>query len=212
MGKDKKSVVKGLLMTGAAVVLLGGGMVAGATFFPTEIPVTQIKYQTIEVEKEVPVEVEKIVEVEKVVKEIEIVEVKDEATVRLLLEHIYDNDGNIEYLIEDLDEDEIDAIVDRIMFVNDIKAEAENIVTSKLFKELDRYVVDDVKLDDRDMRRLRLDKDGPTIEVLDFDDKDADVKVSGTFQHDGDKYSFEVLVLFEDGKYDDLEIIEVLKE
>jgi len=53
---------------------------------------------------EVPVEV---------IKEVQV----DNGNMDLVLDHIYDNDGNIEYLLDDLDDDEIGLIVDRIILL-----------------------------------------------------------------------------------------------
>ena len=158
-----------------------------------------------EVVKTVEVPVEKIVEVSKEVK----VEVPvDNGNLKLVLEHIYDNNGDIEYITDDLDDDEIDLIVDRVVLVNDFKALALNEVKKNLFDELDGEVVGTETLDDRDMERLKLDDEADEIVVdeIDFEDKDAELLVTGTFEQDDVEYEFTARVIFKDGEVDELEV------
>lgn len=206
MAKETNKVVKILAVAGAGVLLLGAGMYAGSQLFPQTI--TQTYTVEKEVVKEVPVE--KIVEIIKEVPVEKIVEVSD-GKLDLVLEHIYDNEGNVQYLTEDLDDDEVFMIADRIVFINDIKTLAVNAVKSDLFDELDGEVVGEVELDERDMEKLKVDDDHEDliIEDVDFEDKDAEVKVTGTFKQDDIKYDFEVVINFRDGEYDDMDIVSV---
>lgn len=155
------------------------------------------------------VEVEKIVEVEKVVETV--VEVDNE-NLQLVLDHIYDNEGNIEYLTDDLDDDEVNEIVDRISFINDIKKLAVDEVKSEGVDELDKEVVgegdDAVELDDRDIERFRVydDADELTVDDVDFEDGDADVYVNTRFEQDDVKYIATFRIAFKDNEVDDIDL------
>jgi hypothetical protein len=204
------------LIAGFTILFLGG--LIGANVCPKTIEVEKIVNQTVEVEKivnnTVEVPVETIVEVEKVVNNTVEVQV-DNGNLSQVLEHIYDNDGKIEYLLDDLDDDELNKIVDRIVFINDIKKLSVDAVEAHLFDELDREVYNisgtQVKFDEDDLERLRIndDDDEIVIDKVDFEDEDAKVCVTGTFEQDDVKYDYEVTVEFKDGEFDELENIKV---
>lgn len=202
-----EKVMKVLKVVGAGVLLLGVGAFAGSQMFPKTIE--SVEYKTVEVLKEVPVIEfqDKIVEVEKVVE-------VESGNMDLVLQHIYDNEGNIEYITEDLDDDELDLIVDRVILVNDFKALALDSVKKDLFDELDGEVVNGTTLDDKDMEKLKLDSDSVDVivEDIDFEDLDAELLVTGSFRQDDDKFDFEARVVFKDNEYDELEIVSVTKQ
>jgi len=140
----------------------------------------------------------------------------DNGNLMEVLDEIYDNNGKIQYLIDDLDDDEVDEIVDRIIFVNDIKEKALTYVKDNLFDELDKEVItlkdnSTEKLDDSDMERLRLDEDADEviIEDIDFEDSDADVKVTFRFEQDNIKFEGSAVLEFKDGEVDDFDTITV---
>ena len=68
-----------------------------------------------------------------------------------------------------------------------------------------------VKFDEDDLERLRLDdeSDEVVIDSVDFDDSDAEVIVTGRFEQDDVKYSFEALVVIKDGEFDEISSIDV---
>jgi hypothetical protein len=207
MKQNTKNNVKKVAMVSAVAAGLVAAGFAGAYYFPNEITkevVTEkIVYQNVTVE--VPGEtVEVIKEVEKIVE-------VDNGNLDVLLNEIYDNNGNVAYLVDDLDDDEIDQIVDRIAFANDAKAMAIAEVKSQLFDELDGEVVALETLDEDDMERLRVDDDLDEIILsdIDFDNKDADVKVTGTFEQNDIKYNYEVEIEVKDGEVEDFNIISV---
>jgi hypothetical protein len=206
MAKEKSKLVKGLFAAGAGVILLGAGAYAGSQMFPVEIT------KTFTVEKIVPVEVIKEVQVE-VIKEVPVEKIVEVTDTKLdsVLQHIYDNEGNVQYLTEDLDDDEVALIADRIVFINDIKKLSVDAVKNELFDELDGELVGLVELDDRDMEKLKVadEHEDLIIEEVDFEDKDAEVIVTGTFKQDDVKYDFEVVVIFKDGEYDEMDITSV---
>ena len=138
----------------------------------------------------------------------ETVEVEvDNGNLDMVLEHIFDNDGDIEYLTYDLDDDEVDEIVDRIQFVNDAKQTAMDAVRDELFDELE----DEYEFDEDDLRRLKINNDDDDLIVgdVDFEDSDVEIFVSGTFRDDSDRYYFEAKVEIEDGEFDRLRILNV---
>jgi hypothetical protein len=171
-----------------------------------EIPKEVIKEVTKEVQVEVPVEVIKEVEVP--------VEVLiDNGKLDLVLDHIYDNDGKVEYLTENLDDDEVSLIADRVIFVNDIKKLAADYVKEELADEVDKMSVSGETLDEDDIERIRIDDDSDEIVIddIDFEDKDADVVVTGSFEQDDIEYEFEAVVEIKDGEVDEIDSIDVWK-
>lgn len=138
----------------------------------------------------------------------------DNENLSLVLEEIYDNNGNVEYLTDDLDADEVSQIVDRIVFVNDIKALAVAEAKAEIADLVDKEVVNGEELDDRDVEKIRIndDADEVLIDDIDFDDKDATVIVTGDFKHDDVDYEFEVEVEFRDGKVEDITLLSVVEE
>jgi len=137
----------------------------------------------------------------------EFVEVDNE-NLQLVLEHIYDNDGDVEYLTEDLKESEVAQIVDRVIFINEVKALALAETKKEILDLVDKEIVNGNEIDEDDVERVRYndDADEITVDDIDFDDKDAEAYVSGTFEHDDIKYEFVVKVIFKDGEVDDIEL------
>jgi len=150
----------------------------------------------------VEVEVEKIVEV-------------DNGNLDLVLDTIYDNKGNVKYLLDNLDDDEVDQIVDRIVFANEIKSLSVSEVESEIKDLLDKeeYVFNNetVKFDEDDIERVRVQDDDDEVKVVDvdFEDSDADVEVEVKFEQDSIKYVANVIVEFRDGSVDDIELSDV---
>ncbi len=189
---------KQFFAVGAIGILIGG--LGGALLLPREVETEVI------VEKNVTVEVPYNVTVE--------VEV-DNGNLDLVLQHIYDNNGFVEYLTEDLDDDEVEQIVDKIVFVNEVRKLAVDAVRADLYDEVDKLEVTDgedvYELDEDELRRLRINDDADELEVTieDWEDREAIVHVTGSFKQDGTKFNFETDVVFEDGEFDDLEAINV---
>ena len=158
----------------------------------------------VEVIKEVPVEVE----VEKLV-EVPV----DNGSLEYVLKHIYDNDGSVEYLIEDLDDDELEKIVERVDFINRAKAEAVKEVEDNLFDEIDGEEItladkSTYEFDERDLEKLDVEDDDEDIIVdsVDFDDNDAELIISFDFEDDDDKeFKGTAVVSFDDGELDEIE-------
>lgn len=198
------------LVAVAGAISLGVGAIVGAVAFPVEKEVVVEKNVTVEKPVEVVKYVNSTVEV---VKEVEVVKTVtvDNGNLSEVLQHIYDNDGNVEYLVDNLDDNEVALIADRVIFVNEVKKLSVDAIKDDLFNELDGENVNGTVLDDRDMERLRINDDANeiTVESIDFEDKDADLNVTGTFEQDDVKYDFSAVVRFKDGEYDELRNINV---
>ena len=154
---------------------------------------------------------------------IETVEVEvDNGNLDLVLEHIYDNDGSVEYLTEDLDDDQVAEIVDKIVFVNEIRDAAVKAVRAELYDEVDKFGKSDIlgdtssldtgfELYEDELTRLRINDDADElgVTITDWEDREATVTVTGTFRQGTDNFAFSTNVVFEDGEFDDLEKVNV---
>lgn len=192
------------LIAGISTAVLAGGLIGHVATPAEEVVVEKTITEYVDrvvIEKdvvEVPVNVTEYVEV-------------DNGNLELVLDHIYDNNGDIEYIVDDLDDDELEYVVDRIVFVNEIKKLAVDAVESELFDELDGETFNVTEFDEDDMERLRIDDDEDEVVVdeVDFEDGDATVIVTGRFDQDDERYNFEVEVKFKDGEFDELDNIVV---
>ena len=140
----------------------------------------------------------------------------DNGNLDLVLEHIYDNDGKVNYLLDDLDDDELNQVVDRILFINEIKdatvAEAKAEAADALNKEVYTFADNStVTFDEDDIERIRVqdDDDEVVIDSVDFEDSDADVQVTVNFEQDDVKFAADFMVEFKDGEVDDLDLLEI---
>jgi hypothetical protein len=148
-------------------------------------PQIQVVTETIEV----PVEVEKIIEVES-------------GDLQSVLDFIYDEKGNLSFVTSGLKDSEVSEIVDRIVFVNEVKFLAAEEIKSIADKELHRYKVGKVTLDRNDIERLRVyDKsDELVLSKVRFKDNDATVEVKARFDHLRDRYEAVFSVEVRDGE------------
>jgi len=187
---------KSITAIGVGALLIGA--LGGAFAFPNTIVDKQIVNNTIEVEKLV----NQTVEIEVPV---------DNGNLDLVLEHLYDNEGNVAYLLDDLKEDDISLITDRIIFVNEIKKLSVDAINEELFDELDNKDVNGTILDDKEMSRLRInDRDYEIgVSVDDFKDGEAKTTVTGTFEQDNVLYNFEAELDFDDGEFDGFDNVDV---
>jgi len=153
--------------------------------------------------------IEKEVVIEKIVK-------VDNGNLSVVLDSIWDNDGNVEYLLDDLDEEDIKEIVERISFENESKVLAERLVKADIVEyiddEEDMFGEGDLEeYRDNDVYRVTIDEDDTVFEIEDYDDKEATVFVRAKLKldNDDDKETQYVIaeVEVEDGK---LEIVDVV--
>lgn len=182
-------------------ILLGctAGMFVGGTIGHLLFPNVQEKVVTDTVE--VPV-VETITET--VVETVYV----DNENLDLVLDHIHENDGDIEYVLDGLDDDELDKIVDRLVFENEFKKFAQDEVKARLFGELHKERFNRVRFLEEDMSRLRIDEE-VKMKSVDYEYGDAVFKVTGSLTHDDVEYDFEANVEFKDFKFEDLTIVDI---
>ena len=149
------------------------------------------------------IEVEKIVEVP-----------VDNGNLEVVLNEIFDNNGKVQYLTSDLDDDEVSQIADRVIFINELKALAVAEAEAEIADLVDKEVVNGEEIDEDDVERVRIDDDADEVVVdeIDYDDGDATLLVTGEFEHDDVDYDFEVEVTFKDGLVDDIELISVVEQ
>jgi len=191
------------------VVCLGLGVGAGfvldtpqtitkvVTLPGEEVIVNQTVVETVIETVEVPVIQEVIVEV-------------DNQNLDLVLDEIYEADGSVEYLIEDLDDDEMSQVVDRIVFIQDAKALAMNELDSELKDELDMIVFNaSVTFDEDEIYRVSSDSEDFVVSDVDFDRNEVELTLPITFKQDGVRYSADVTFQIEDNEVDDMDITNI---
>ena len=200
MNKTLKAVALGGVVVASA---LAGGLATSLMVEPVQLP-AEIEYVNVTVPGpvqtvEVQVPVEKIVTVEKLVDNGQLAEVE---------QAIIDNKGDVSFCTNELDDDEAALVGDCLVLTNDFKEIAMQEAKKEIADLVDKEVVSGVTLDEDDVERIRLndDLDEVTVTSLDFEDKDANVVVSGTFEHDDVKYDFEVEVEFKDGEVEDVSL------
>lgn len=216
---DTKTTIYGAIALAVACLILG--FVAGGELSPeTVVKETSIQYvenpfnSELEEKYEVALaEIEKLEarepEVQTVIEQVPVVD-KD------FLQYIYDSNGDIEHLLSDLDDNELYLMQERVSFIKGLKDKAISVVAKEIFDEADKYEVtlEDgtiVELDDKDMRRLRIKDNYDEIEVvyIDFEDKDAELKVSFRFEQDDVKFEGSIVLEFKDGEFDDFSDLEI---
>ena len=208
---DKAKIMKGVKLVG--LVLGGAALGAGAAsmLIPPqevvkevevikEVQVEKLVNQTVEIPVETIVEVEKMVEVP-----------VDNGNLDMVLDHIYDNNGRVQYLTEDLDDDEVSEIVERVAFSNEIRDLAIEEIKKEGEDLLDKEEFDGVEFDDRDIERFKIygDDEEVVIEDIDFEDKDATVIVEARFEQDDVKYKATYEVTIKDGEVDDSDLVDI---
>ena len=211
-GKLKK-VMKGIAIAGVAVTI---GSLAGCASTQDMFTAEEVEDRILAAKDDVKCavcECEPLTcdicecEVCEVCPEPEVVEV-DNSNLAMVLDHIYDNDGKVEYLTDTLDDDEVGEIVDRVVFINEVKELSIKEVDGEGIDELDKEVVNGTVLDDKDIERFRIYDDADEIDVedVDFEDGDADAYVWAKFEQDEVKYKAKFLVEFRDGEIDDFSV------
>jgi len=192
--KTKAVVAAGLI----ASALLGAGLqdvLEQPEVEYEQVNVTMTETITEVVEVEVPVNVTEFVEV-------------DNGNLDLVLEELFDNDGSVEYLVEDLDDDELDQIVGRIIFANDVKALAVAEAKSEIVDLLHKENINGTVLDEDDIERVKVQDDDEEVIIsdIDYEDLDAEVLVEIKFEQDDVRYIATVEVEIKDGKVDDIDL------
>jgi len=195
MAKYSKSLVAWF-----SIAFLVIGNLLGIAFYNDNAQVEDLQSQLADAQNNSVIEIQEV--------EIEV----DSGNLDLVLEHLYDNDGNVNYLLDDLDDDELNLIADRISFINEIKALAVNYVDAEAADELDKEVFNNsVEFDEDEIERIRVQDDADELIVsdIDFEDSDADVLVTVYFEQDDVKYEADFNVEFKDAEIDDMDLLEI---
>jgi len=208
----KAAVLAGIVLASAGVGAIAHGLMAEPVI--VEKPVEKIVNQTVEVQ--VPVEVIKTVEVPV---EVTVEKLVDNGNLQLVLDELYDSEGSVEYLTEDLDENEVSQIVDRLVFKTESEALAEALVKQTVVEYIDDeeniFKTGDLEdFSDKDVYSVTVDSDDTEFEAVDFDDKEATVFVEAKLRMDNDDDKKTVYVIAEvEVEGDKVEIVKVeLKE
>jgi len=202
--KSKTKVASNLVKVAAvASGLILGGMGGYFSHQPNQITVDKIVYQNQTIEVPVETIVNKTIEVP-----------VDNGNLAEVEQFIYDNQGNINLITSDLKDNEVDQIVDRIVFVNDYKKFAVDAINKDLLYKVDGLTVNSVTIDKRYINTLRInDKlDEISIKNVNFNDKDISFGVTGTFRQDDVAYNYSSDVVFYNGNFDSLKNITVVKQ
>lgn len=206
---NKLSTVTKVVAVGVLAIASGlaGAGIHNLTTEPQVLVQEKIVNQSIEVPVEVIKEVPVNVTVEKLVE-------VDNGQLDAVLQAIYDHDGDVEFLTEDLKDSEVAEIADRVVFINEAKVLAQSYAQDEIADLVDKEDVNGNTLDEDDVERIKVEDefDKLTVEDIDYDDKDVSVLVPVKFEHDDVDYEAVVKVVFKDGEYDDVELVSVDEE
>ena len=133
-----------------------------------------------------------------------------------VLDFIWNEDGNINFILDDLDDDELDQIPARIEMINSWKIMGISYIEAEFADELDKEVftfVDNstLEFDEDDIEKLRIDDDMNDILVDDIDFEDGDAVLIYQVKWEQDDYEFEgeVEIEIDDGSVDEIRIYSI---
>lgn len=183
----------------SGVVVFGLGAFSGSLAFPQTVVEEKVVNRTVEVP--VPVEVPVVEYVNQTV-EVPV----DNGNLDLVLNYIYE-EGLSELDLNDLDDDEVDRIVDRIAFLNESNALAREYVRFEFLDVIDNEYVNGDKIDEDDVERVRVGEvEDFTFSNVDFDYDDAVVSVPVEFEHNGNDYNVTIDVTIRNAEVDGAEL------
>lgn len=209
--ESKKVAAVGL----AAVVIAGGiGAALGAYVADDSKQVADMQAQ---IEALVAAEPVIVTEYETVIETIEVpvnVTVEKEVLVDngnldLLLQYAYDNKGNLSLLTDSLKESELDLVVERLLFMNDVEALTLESARHELVELVHNRNVSGVVIVRRDISRVRFDEDSVSVNVLSFRYSDAVGSVNVEFEADGIKYKAVVDVEIKNGSVEEVSLASI---
>lgn len=200
MEKTDIKKVAGGLIAGVVVGAAGFGVSSEPVTVTEIINETIVINETVEIEVEVPVEV---------IREVNVTD----ARLGDVVQHIFDRDGDVEYIVDEYDADEVDQIADAFLFVHEMVKEGSDYIKKEIADELDKENVSGTELDEDDVERIRVDDelDEVTLEDYDADDKEIDITYNVRFEHDDEDFTAEVTIEIRDGKVDDMTVNQVNK-
>lgn len=200
----KKMGVLLVVLVLASVTL---GALLGATLFPQTVVEERVVVD--EVLVEVPYEVEVEVPVEVVV-EVPVEVLVDNGNLQMVLEFIEENHGNVNFIVTDLDEESVDEIVDRIVFMNEVETLILDAIREEFRTEINNRVADDQEvLKYRELSRIRY--QDPVFTVVDFEYFDAEGEVAVRFEQDKVRYEALFEVVVRDGEVDDVRFVSAVQ-
>ena len=196
----KKTNGKKVAALAGVALVVGGGIGAAIAGSVVDDSDKVVELQNLIAEKEaaLALEAEKVAELEARGPET-VVEVRN---VTNTVEVPVDN-GNLKLVVEDyegeeLDEDEVQEIVDEVLFKNDVTVLAERLVEAEIvdfMDDEDMFGEDDLEdYRDDDVYSVSIDEDDTVVEDVDFDDEDATVYVEAKLKLENDDDKLRVRV------------------
>ena len=197
-----------------AAVVGAGAMFGGAALTDTSVGVEQINQS--------PITLTKIVEVEKeviVTEEVEVIKYVDNEKLSDFMDYIFERDGDVTELTDDLEADEVDKIADRIAFVIESVKLGSDEIKKELADEIDgdefvNAASETITFDEDDIERIKIsdDLDDVVLSDYDFDDGELTVTYSVDFEQDDVDYTCDVEIEFKDGELDDISVSNISEE
>ena len=194
--------ISGILATVLTIAGLIIGCLGGALVYSDDDKIADLETQIADLKDAGVVEIIEIVENEVIV---------ESENLNIVLDYIYDNNGKIKYVINDLDGDEVNQIVDRIIFESEIKINAAEAVKNVDIDDLEDSDLNIYYLDEDDIENVDVQDDAEDITVsnVDYDDSDAIVSVTVEFEQDHFDYIAVYDVEIRDGEVDDIELVSI---
>lgn len=182
------------------VLGLGAGVGGMMLFAPEPVDVSALEANAFEAGVNSVVIPEPVVVNNTVVKEVEVIKEVDNEKLSTVLEYLQEN-----FYLEDVfdvDEDELNLIVDNIVFENDVLSIAEELVKNDGLKYLDdetnffgKTPLKDYR--DNDVYKFSVLSDSTVVDVTNYEDKEATVFVTIRMKLDNDDDKLSQLVKFE---------------
>lgn len=218
--KSNKESKKVAAISLAAVVIAGGiGAALGAYIADDskqleylQEKVAELQQNVVELENAEPV-VETVVEVQEVEKVVEITKeiLVDNENLDKILQFAYDNDGNVSLLTSGLKESEIDQVVERLLFLNDVEALTLESARQDLLDLVHNRQVSGRRIRASEVSRMYVDEDSLSKDVLSFKHSDAVGQVTVTFEADDRKYEAVIEVEVKDGSVSESKVVSIVR-
>lgn len=143
-----------------------------------------------------------VVETETVV----VTELVDNEHLDLVVREVLERSGNVTFFTDGLSDDELDALVDRIVWADELRVLAEQTVRDEAVTLLDRERVSGVNLDAREFTRLRYLDLSLEESTVDWELREAELTQTVEFRQDERDYRAVVRVVFYEGEVDVVEL------
>lgn len=219
-----KEVKKKITAIGVGTLLAGGLIGAGITDISDnseqkinnlQEDIVKLSAGNAELMQEIEVHKQKIAELESLEPEVVTEEVEvlvEDARYQEVFDYFLeaDSDEEIDAILDDVEDDEIDLIHERVVKLKEMKTLAAKYFEDELADALDKEVYDDIKIDEDDVEKIRVDDDYDEIRLVsyDWDDLDFEFELTADAEHDDEDFEVVGLVEVENGEAEDLEILE----